>query len=308
MRLRDLGNTVLVVEHDEETIRVADHVVDIGPGAGEHGGDVVYSGPVKGLLRHEGVDHRPVPVGQARRSRCPRMRRQPGDGLARRARRPRAQPQGHRRRASRSAASSPSPACRARASRRWSTTSCCRSLMQQIYKSKAPPGPAHAPSRASSCLDKVIDIDQSPIGRTPRSNPATYTGVFDHIRKLFAQTQEAKVRGYLPGPVLVQRERRPLRGLRRRRHDQDRDALPARRLRAVRGVQGRPLQPRHARHHVQGQEHRRGARPVRARRRSSSSPTSRPSPATCRRSSTSASATCGSASRRPRCRAARPSG
>ena len=65
VRLRDLGNTVLVVEHDEETIRVADHVVDIGPGAGEHGGEVVYSGTVKGLLTHEGVDHRPVPVGQA---------------------------------------------------------------------------------------------------------------------------------------------------------------------------------------------------------------------------------------------------
>ena len=157
-------------------------------------------------------------------------------------------------------------------------------------------------------LDKVINIDQSPIGRTPRSNPATYTGVFDHIRKLFAQTQEAKVRGYLPGRFSLQRQGRPLRGVRRRRHDQDRDALPARRVRAVRGVQGRPLQPRHARHHVQGQEHRRGARPaVRGGARVLRQPADR-SPATCRRSSTSASATCGSASRRRRCRAARPSG
>ena len=73
-----------------------------------------------------------------------------------------------------------------------------RSLMQKIYKSKTPPG-LHKKVEGIELLDKVIDIDQSPIGRTPRSNPATYTGVFDHVRKLFAQTQEAKVRGYLPG-------------------------------------------------------------------------------------------------------------
>ena len=96
------------------------------------------------------------------------------------------------------------------------------------------------------------------------------------------------------GPVLVQRQGRTLRGVRRRRHDQDRDALPAGRLRPVRGVQGRALQPRHARHPLQGPDHRRRAGPARARRRSSSSPTSRPSPATCRRWSTSASATSGS--------------
>ena len=133
--------------------------------------------------------------------------------------------------------------------------------MQKIYRSKNVPG-RHKKVEGIEHIDKVINIDQSPIGRTPRSNPATYTGVFDKVRTLFASTQEAKVRGLPARPVLVQREGRPLRGVRGRRHDQDRDALPPRRLRAVRGVQGRALQPRHARRHVQGQEHRRGARAV----------------------------------------------
>ena len=121
--------------------------------------------------------------------------------------------------------------------------------------------------------------------------------------------EHARVEGArLPaGPVLVQREGRPLRGVPGRRHDQDRDALPPRRLRAVRGVQGRALQPRHARHHVEGQEHRRGPRhadrgSARVLRR-----TSRRSRGSCRRSSTSGSATCGSGNPRRRCRAARRS-
>ncbi len=196
MRLRELGNTVLVVEHDEDTIRVADHVVDIGPGAGEHGGDIVYSGPFKGLLRAKGSltgqylsGKRSIPV--------PQVRRGPGlDRLRiRGAREHNLQnidveiPLG-------------CLVCVTGVSGSGKSTLVndilYRSLMQRIYKSKTPPG-LHKSIDGADAIDKVINIDQSPIGRTPRSNPATYTGVFDHVRKLFAQTHEAKVRGYLPG-------------------------------------------------------------------------------------------------------------
>ena len=103
-------------------------------------------------------------------------------------------------------------------------------------------------------IDKVIDIDQTPIGRTPRSNPATYTGVWDDVRQLFASTPDAKARGYSPGSLLVQREGRSLRGVQGRRPDQDRDALPARRLRTVRGLRRCTLQPRDAPGHLPRQD------------------------------------------------------
>ena len=109
-------------------------------------------------------------------------------------------------------------------------------------------------------LDKIVDIDQSPIGRTPRSNPATYTGAFSPIRDWFAALPEAKARGYKPGRFSLQRQGRPLRGLPGRRRHQDRDALPARRLRPVRRLQGQALQPRDAGDHLQGQVDRRRAR------------------------------------------------
>ncbi len=196
VRLRDLGNTVLVVEHDEDTISVADHVVDIGPGAGEHGGAIVHSGTVKGLLRNRKSltgqylsGKRSVPV--------PEVRRQPGiDWLTiKGAREHNLQnldvdiPLGCFVTVTGVSGSGKSTLI---------NDILMRALMQRIYKSKTPPG-RHKTVVGIDALDKVIDIDQSPIGRTPRSNPATYTGVFDHIRKLFAQTQEAKVRGYQPG-------------------------------------------------------------------------------------------------------------
>jgi excinuclease ABC subunit A len=195
-RLRDLGNTVIVVEHDEETIRESDWIVDIGPGAGEHGGEIVYSGPVKGIDRvTDSVTgqylsgKKSVPVPSSRRP--PKL-----DKLTvRGAREHNLQdltvdiPLGCFVAVTGVSGSGKSTLVR---------DILLPVLMQRIYKSKTPAG-KHKKIDGIEFLDKVIDMDQSPIGRTPRSNPATYTGVFDSIRKLFASTNEAKVRGYQPG-------------------------------------------------------------------------------------------------------------
>jgi excinuclease ABC subunit A len=196
LRLRDLGNTVIVVEHDEETIRVADHVVDIGPGAGEHGGEIVVSGPVKALLASRQsitgqylTRRRSIPV--------PAMRREPTDDwlVVRGAREHNlkgidvAFPLGCMVAITGVSGSGKSTLV---------NDILMRVLMQKIYRSKEVPG-RHRRIEGIDLLDKVIGIDQSPIGRTPRSNPATYTGVWDHVRRLFSQTSEAKVRGYQPG-------------------------------------------------------------------------------------------------------------
>ena len=196
LRMRDLGNTVMVVEHDEETIRVADHVVDIGPGAGEHGGTVVHSGSLQGLLEAQESVTGQYLSGR-RRIEVPQMRRL-GDGT-------RLVIRGARENNLADidvAFPLQQFVCVTGVSGSGKSSLVNeilhRALMQHIYRSKTPPG-RHTRVDGVGHLDKVIAIDQSPIGRTPRSNPATYTGVFNHVRKLFANTAESRIRGYMPG-------------------------------------------------------------------------------------------------------------
>jgi excinuclease ABC subunit A len=195
LRLRDLGNTVIVVEHDEETMRSADYIVDMGPGAGEHGGEVVCNGSLEDIL----AEPRSV-TGQflsgKRRIAVPATRR-PGRGefVVRGARE-------HNLKNLDIAIPTGSFVCVTGVSGSGKSTLVndiiFRSLSNLVNRVPVRPG-EHDRIDGIEQLDKVIDIDQSPIGRTPRSNPATYTGLWDHIRELFSQTQESKVRGYSPG-------------------------------------------------------------------------------------------------------------
>ena len=260
VRLRDLGNTLIVVEHDEDTIRTADWVVDIGPGAGEHGGQVVRLRHGRGPAGQPGLADRRVPVRPASDPAPghPPAARHQGRELTV-ARRPRAQPARRRRGVPARAASSRSPGCPARASPRWSTTSSTRRWPSELNGARTVPG-RHRRITGVEQLDKVVHVDQSPIGRTPRSNPATYTGVFDHVRKLFAETTEAKVRGYQPGRFSFN-----VKGGRCEACAGDgtikieMNFLPDVYV-PVRGLPRRPLQPRDPRGALQGQDHRRGAR------------------------------------------------
>jgi excinuclease ABC subunit A len=196
LRLRDLGNTVIVVEHDEETMRSADHIVDMGPGAGEHGGRVVAEGPPGEIMTAPESLTGDFLAGR-RVIQMPAQRRLlTGSFTVRGARMHNLQDID---------VTFPVSAftCVTGVSGSGKSTL----VNEIIYKgmaarlnrgSKLRPG-EHDGIDGCEQLDKVIDIDQGPIGRTPRSNPATYTGVFDHIRSLFAATQESKVRGYKPG-------------------------------------------------------------------------------------------------------------
>ncbi|MGI8880894.1 MAG: excinuclease ABC subunit UvrA [Jatrophihabitans sp.] len=197
VRLKSLGNTLIVVEHDEETIRVADWVVDIGPLAGEHGGNIVVSGTVQDLLDSEESLTGAYLSGR-RTIETPMVRRPPD---------PKRElvVEGAREHNLRNIdVHFPLGCFVAITGVSGSGKSTLvndilyHSLANRINGAKLPPG-RHKRVRGIEQLDKVVGVDQSPIGRTPRSNPATYTGVFDHIRKLFSETTEAKVRGYQQG-------------------------------------------------------------------------------------------------------------
>jgi excinuclease ABC subunit A len=194
-RLRDLGNTVVVVEHDEGTIRAADHVVDLGPGAGEHGGEVIAQGTPAEIARApESLTgqylkgKREIPVPEHRRP--PR-----GELVVRGARQ-------HNLKGIDVAVPLGVFCCVTGVSGSGKSTLVneilYRAVANRLHRARLRPG-THDRIDGLQHVDKIINIDQSPIGRTPRSNPATYTGVFDHIRDLFSKTKEARVRGYKPG-------------------------------------------------------------------------------------------------------------
>ena len=194
-RLRDLGNTVIVVEHDEGTMRAADHLVDLGPGAGEHGGGVVAEGtpaevaanPVSLTGRYlSGIERIPVPAARREWNEALELKGARQHNL--------------------DAIDVEIPlgvlTCVTGVSGSGKSTLVNETLYpaiaNRLHRAKLRPGP-HDGIDGMEKIDKIINIDQSPIGRTPRSNPATYTGVFDQIRQLFAATQESRARGYKPG-------------------------------------------------------------------------------------------------------------
>jgi excinuclease ABC subunit A len=194
-RLRDLGNTVIVVEHDEGTMMAADHLVDLGPGAGEHGGHVIAAGPPAKIAKNPASLTGQYLSGK-RKIPVPEERRQPRGALRVRGARE------HNLKGVDVAIPLGVLCCVTGVSGSGKSTLVNETLhhavANRLHAAKLRPG-AHDGIDGLSQIDKIINIDQSPIGRTPRSNPATYTGVFDHIRQLFTQTQESRARGYKPG-------------------------------------------------------------------------------------------------------------
>ncbi len=194
-RLRDLGNSLIVVEHDEDTIRAADFVVDVGPGAGEHGGEIVALGTAEDLMKNENSITGAYLAGR-KKIPVPKIRRTPTGWITVRGARENNLkditvkfPTGVFTCVTGVSGSGKSSLV---------NEILYKTLAKKLNRARTIPGKCRAVEGIDE-LDKVIDIDQSPIGRTPRSNPATYTGVFDQIRDLFASTADAKARGYKKG-------------------------------------------------------------------------------------------------------------
>ena len=194
-RLRDLGNTVIVVEHDEGTMRAADHLVDLGPGAGEHGGEVIAEGTPSQVQAVPASLTGRYLAGQ-RSIAVPEQRRRPDGELRVRGARQ------HNLKGVDAAFPLGVLCCVTGVSGSGKSTLVneilYRAVANRLHRARLRPG-AHAGIDGIDQVDKIINIDQSPIGRTPRSNPATYTGIFDHVRDLFSKTKEARARGYKPG-------------------------------------------------------------------------------------------------------------
>ena len=261
-RLEAKGNTLVVVEHDEDTIRRASHVIDLGPGAGRLGGRVVAQGSAADLiaspdsvtgrflaapLRHPLQPRRAVAAQAAALhvegatlhnlkradARVPLARLVAVTGV--------------------------SGSGKSTLARDVLHDNLVRLLAAQ-RKTKRDAAPAGCRAlKGWQAIERVLEVDQTPIGKTPRSCPATYVGFWDAIRRLFADTTEARMRGYEREPVLVQHRRRALRGLRRPGHEEDRDELPARREGALRSLRRRALQRRDAERALARQDHRRRA-------------------------------------------------
>ena len=211
--LRDLGNTLIVVEHDEETLRSADYVVDIGPGAGEHGGNIVACGTVEEIMNTPGSITGDYLAGR-RSISIPAQRRAPKGFLTVHGAREHnlknidvAFPLGVLCCVSGVSGSGKSSLVNAIVH---------KTLARDLNRARTKPGDCDGIEGIEQ-LDKIICIDQSPIGRTPRSNPATYTGLFDLIRRVFAQTNEAEGARLQGKPLLFQRKGWSLRSLQRRR-------------------------------------------------------------------------------------------
>ena len=224
---------MLVVEHDEAMMRAADTLIDIGPAAGRGGGRIVAQGTPAEVIADPRFDHRPLSVRPSWRFRFPPSRRRDDQNpLDHAGRGHDEQSQGRRSPHSRWACFVCVTGVSGSGKSSLVNETLARALARRLGQVAAKPGP-HRSLRGASNIDKLVEIDQSPIGRTPRSNPATYTGVFDEIRKVFADTREARQRGYRTGRFSFNTEGGPLRGMPRAGGAADRDEFSARPVRRL---------------------------------------------------------------------------